>query len=84
MKKEDLKNKTTERLKSELKAIKIITGALIGVLTLLFIISIYGLIAKENNSTFIALIAVAISLSAILPIQFVNMKNIKNKLNVIK
>ncbi|MBK7475047.1 MAG: hypothetical protein IPI11_03130 [Haliscomenobacter sp.] len=84
MKKEDLKNKTTERLKSELKAIKIITGALIGVLTLLFIISIYGLIVKENNSTFIALIAVAISLSAILPIQFVNMKNIKNKLNVIK
>ncbi|MBK6947374.1 MAG: hypothetical protein IPH16_04180 [Haliscomenobacter sp.] len=77
MKKEDLKNKTTERLKSELKAIKIITGALIGVLTLLFIISIYGLIVKENNSTFIALIAVAISLSAILPIQFVNMKNIK-------
>ena len=84
MQKEDLKNNTTERLKSELKAIKIITGALIGVLTLLFIISIYGLIAKENNSIFSALIVVAISLCAMLPLLFVTIKNIKNKLNARK
>jgi len=76
-----MNNKTTEKLESKLKAIKIITGALIGVLTLLLIISIYGLIAKENNSTFIALIAVAISCIAILPIQFINMKKIKTELN---
>lgn len=81
MKKEDFKNKTTEKLESELKAIKGITGGLIGILSLLFISSIYGLIAAEKNSIFIALIAVAISLSAILPIQFVNMKKIKIELN---
>lgn len=74
-------NKTTEKLEGELKAIKFLTGALIGVLTLLLIISIYGLIAKENNSTFISLIAVAVSLSAILPLQFINMKKIKTELN---
>lgn len=76
-----MKNKPTEKLEGELKAIKIITGALIGVLTLLLIISIYGLMTKERNSTFIPLIAVAISCSAILPLQFINMKKIKTELN---
>jgi hypothetical protein len=81
MKKEDFKNKTTEKLESELKAIKIISGALIGVLSLLLVSSVYGLIATDKSVIFIALIAVAISISAILPIQFVNMKNIKTELN---
>ena len=76
-----MNSKTTEKLVSELKAIKIIAGALIVVLTLLLVISIYGLIAKENNSTFIALIAVAISCSATLPLQFINMKKIRTELS---
>lgn len=42
MKNNDIENKTTEKLKGQLKGIKIITGALIGVLSLLLIISIDG------------------------------------------
>ncbi len=76
-----MKDKTTETLESELKVIKTIVGVLIVVLTLLLVISIYGLVAKENNATFIALIAVAISCSATLPIQFINMKKIRTELN---
>ena len=75
-----LNEKTNENLESELKIIKAITGALIGVLIVLFTVNIYGLLTKENNSTFIALIAVGISCSAILPIQFINMKKIKTEL----
>ncbi|TPN86900.1 hypothetical protein [Aquimarina algicola] len=84
MKSIDLKNKTTEKLESELKRLKTIIGALIGVLILLFAVTIYGLLTKENKSTFIALIAVAISCSAILPMQFNNMKKIKTELNIRK
>ncbi|MEX0980984.1 MAG: hypothetical protein WD577_07460 [Bacteroidales bacterium] len=84
MKNTDLNNKTTEKLQSELKTIKTVTGALIGVLIVLFAVTIYGLLTKENNSTFIALIAVGISLSAILPLQFGNMKKIKTELNTRK
>ncbi len=84
MKNNNMDNKTTEKLESQLKVIKIITGTLIGVLTLLLTISIYGLVSKENNSTFIALIAVAISCSGILPLQFINMKKIKAELNTRK
>lgn len=76
-----MKVKEIEKLESQLKATKIITGVLIGVLALLSIVSIYGLIVKENNSIFIALTAVAISLCGVLPILFITMKNIKNKLN---
>jgi len=61
MKKEDLKNKTREQLVSELQSIKAITGVLSGVLIVLFAITIYGLLAIEDNTVFIALIAVAIS-----------------------
>jgi magnesium-transporting ATPase (P-type) len=84
MKKANFKNKTTEKLEGELKAIKIIASMLFGVLTLLLITSIYGLLTQENNSTFIALIVVAISLGAILPLQFVNMKKIKDELKLRK
>jgi hypothetical protein len=80
MKKEDLTSKTTEQLKGELKGIQTITGALTGVLIVLFAVTIYGLLALENNTVFIALIAVAISCSAILPMQFSSMKKIKTEL----
>jgi len=84
MKKDDLKSKTSEKLESDLKSTKVITGALIGVLSVLFAVTIYGLIMKENNQTFIALIAVAISCSAILPLQFSSMKKIKAELELRK
>lgn len=80
MEKDDLKNKTSEKLESERKAIKIITGFLIGALIFLFAITIYGLITKENKATFIALIAVAFSCSAIFPWQFSSMNKIKSEL----
>ena len=76
MKKNDLKEKSTERLKSELKGIKIVTSALVGILTVLFAVNLYGLIWKDNNGAFIAGMAVAISLSAILPLQFGSIKKI--------
>lgn len=82
MKEEDLKNKTTEELQSELKQTKTLTGALTGVLILLYSVTIYGLIAKEEKTTFIALIAVAISCSLILAINFAKIKEIKNELKL--
>ncbi|WP_106143823.1 hypothetical protein [Flagellimonas meridianipacifica] len=81
MKEQSLKDKTTEKLQSELKTIKSITGVLIGVLIVLFSVIIYGLLTKENNSSFIALIAVGISCCGVLPLQFTNMKKIKSELD---
>lgn len=78
----DLKDKTTEKLNSELNAIKVVTGALIGVLTLLFIVCIYGLLIKENKSTFTALIVVPLALSAIIPMNFGFIKKIKKELQL--
>ena len=75
-----LSDKTTEQLKAELKGLKIINGALIAVLGLLFAMCIYGLIAKEDSSVFSSLIVVPIALSAIIPINFGNMKKIKAEL----
>jgi hypothetical protein len=84
MKKTDLSNKPTEKLQSELKTIKVLTGALIGSLFVLFAAAIYGLLNIENKLIFIALIAVTISLSAILPLQFSSMKKIRTHLNTRK
>ena len=80
MKNQSFQEKTTERLQSELNTIKAVTGLLIGVLIVLFVVTIYGLLTKEDNSSFIALIAVGISCAGILPLQFSNMKKIKNEL----
>lgn len=82
MKNQDLNKKTTEQLQSELKTINTVTGALIGVLFVLFAVVIYGLLTNENKSIFIALIAVGVSCSVILPLQFSNIKKIKTELNL--
>lgn len=82
MKNEDLKNKTTEKLQSELKKMKTITGALVGVLIVLVAVTVYGLTTKEDYTMFIALIAVAISCSAIIPSQLNVMKKIKAELSL--
>ena len=75
-----LNEKTTEKLEGELKGLKIINGLLIGVLGILFIVCIYGLLKKNENGVFSALIVVPISLSAIIPLNFGNMKKIKAEL----
>jgi len=47
-----ISEKTTEKLEEELKGLKIITGALLGVLVVLFIVCIYGLLRKDDNGIF--------------------------------
>ncbi len=82
MKINKLKKKSTERLKTELNGVKIITGTLALILTVLFSVNLYGLLLEDKNTAFIAGMAVAISLSAILPSQFSSMMKIKNELNL--
>ncbi|MFI1770951.1 hypothetical protein [Thalassobellus citreus] len=79
-----LKDKTVEKLQGELKGLKMINGALIGVLIFLFIVCIYGIVTKEDNSTFRALIVVPLALSAIIPLNYGNMKKIKKELELRK
>jgi uncharacterized membrane protein YoaK (UPF0700 family) len=77
-----MENKTTQELQNELKNQKNITGALIGVLITLFSVCIYGLFFLEKKTTFIALIAVAISCGAILPMQYNSIKKLKTELSI--
>ncbi len=76
----ELSEKTPEQLEGELKNLKIINGAIIGVLGILFIVCIYGLLKKNDNGVFSALIVVPIALSAIIPVNYGNMKKIKTEL----
>jgi len=84
MKNNGLKNRTTEKLHSDLIGIKTITVILGVTLLVLFTIVIYGLIVKDNRPTFLVLFVVVISFSAILPIQFIIIKNIRNELKLRK
>ncbi|MFT6871371.1 MAG: hypothetical protein ACJAVN_000369 [Roseivirga sp.] len=77
MTKNTFENKTTEQLKASLGMLKGITIVLAVVVGLLIIVNIYGLLTKEDNSTFIALFAVAISCGGMIPLQMINMKKIK-------
>jgi len=74
-------HKSTKELESTLKLMKLISTALAIVIFALLAITVYGLIAKENNATFLALFVVGISCGAILPLQFTTMKKIKAELN---
>lgn len=76
----DNKDKSNEKLTSELKGLQIITGALIGIVSLLFIITLYGLLTKDNNKVFIPLMVVAISSGMMIPINFRNMNKIKKEI----
>ena len=82
MKNNDLKDKTIEQLQANLRLNKAISIALIIVLTLFTATTIYGLITKENTSTFIALFAVACSCWSFLPIPFYAIKKIKTELKL--
>lgn len=75
-----LNEKTTAQLQSELKLLKAITIALIVVLTLLFLICIYGLLFKENNTTFFSLIIIPFALSPIVLVNMSTMKKVKKEL----
>jgi len=77
----NLESKSTKELQGSLKVLKIISIALIIVISLLLSITIYGILFKDNNATFIALFVVGVSCAAILPVQFISMKKIKTELN---
>jgi len=77
MAKNTFENKTTEQLKASLGMLKGITIVLAVVVGLLIAVNIYGLLTKEDNSTFIALFAVAISCGGMILLQMINMKKIK-------
>lgn len=80
MKKNDLKNQTTEQLTKSINMLKGITGALIIMIIILLSISIYGLTMGDNNTIFIALITLGTSCSVILIVQFILMNNIRTEL----
>ncbi|MDW3194531.1 MAG: hypothetical protein R8G66_19290 [Cytophagales bacterium] len=82
MKIEGFEGKSTEKLKGELKSLQIVAWALAIVLFFLFSITIYGLIAKEDKSTFIALLFVAFSCGGIMPFQMIMMNKIKKELKL--
>lgn len=74
---DNLKNKSTKELKDTLKVLNIVSISLSVVVLLLLSICVYGLITKENNTTFMALLVVGISCGAMLPMQLSSMKKIK-------
>ena len=76
----DINKMTTEKLVSNIKAIKIITSALIIVVSLLLIISILGYLLKDNNKVFLPLIVVGISCGIMIPIQLSTLKKMKLEL----
>jgi hypothetical protein len=80
MKDDGFRNKTTGHLKASLRAIKMITIALISVITLLLSMAIYGMVTKEDTGTSISLFVVGVSCGGILPLQFMLMKRIKSEL----
>lgn len=73
-------HKSTKELKGTLKMMKVISTSLAVIIFALLSTTIYGLIVKENNATFLALFVVGISCGAILPLQFTTMKKIKIEL----
>ncbi|MGB5437845.1 MAG: hypothetical protein WBM98_18270 [Maribacter sp.] len=82
MKNKNLKNKTTGQLQSKLSVTKAISIALVIALTLFTAFSIYGLIAKDNVPTYIALFAIACTSWSFLPLPFIAIKEIKSELKL--
>ena len=76
----NLKEKTIKQLEAELKGLKILNVALIVVMGLLFIICIHGLLTKDNNRVFGSIIIIPLASSAIIPINYGNIKKIKAEL----
>ncbi|MBZ9651599.1 hypothetical protein [Psychroflexus montanilacus] len=80
MKNNSFTTKTTKQLKDYLILYKVMGLMLFTTSMFLLGICIYGLLTKEDNSTFIALTVVAISCLAVLPLQIINIKRIKSEL----
>ena len=80
MQSNQLETQSTEYLTKSINILKGIVGALIVMIIILFSISIYWLTMGENKTIYIALIALGVSCSVILAVQFILMKKIKTKL----
>ena len=76
----DFSGKSTKELKETLNVLKIVAYSLATFIFLLLSIVTYGLLFKENNKTFLALLVVGLSCSAILPLQFSSLKKIKDEI----
>ncbi|PQJ80352.1 hypothetical protein [Polaribacter porphyrae] len=76
----DFSSKSTSELKETLRMLKIVAYSLTTIVFLLLAITIYGLLFKENSKTFLALLVVGLSCSAILPLQFSSLKKIKDEI----
>ncbi len=76
----DLKSKTAEKLEKELKGLESGTSVLVGLLLILFVACLYGLLKNNESGTYTALIVVPIALSAIIPVNYKKIKNIKSEL----
>lgn len=76
----NLESKSTKVLEGSLKGLKIISTALVIVIGLLLAITIYGMLFKDDKSTFVSLFAVGVCCSAVLPLQFSSMNKIKKEL----
>ena len=80
MKDEELKSKTVSELKSEIKRLKAISGAVLGISLVLAAVTIYGIITKEDKTTDMALLVVAIACSASIAVHLSSIKKIKTEL----
>lgn len=76
----ELSEKTTEKLQKELESLKMVTGMLIGVLIVLFAVIIFGFLTQKDKGVSIGLLVVGFSCSAVLPMQFNNIKKIKKEI----
>ena len=73
----EIQNKTLDQLQKEYKNLKIGTNFLAGILIVLFVVTVYSSISQK---TFDPLLAVALSLGAILPRNYKKMKDLKNEI----
>lgn len=78
--KNDLKNKTSEKLNLNLKVSKIIIGLLIVGILLIVGVSIYGLLIKGISGPFLYLLLIAFSASLIIPASYMYVKKIEREL----
>ena len=76
-----LKNKSTEKLETELKSIKEIKLSLILIIISLYGASIYGLLNMENRPLFLAISIIGLVCISILAVQLTNIKKLKIELN---
>ena len=74
------KAKTTKQLKSNLTKFKVLSILIIASSSALLGVCIYGILMKEETSTFMTLMVIAISCGAILPLQRINIKRIRSEL----